>query len=349
MTTGAAGGADRLVLVPSGPPPAAPPRDAPVIRAGGRTMGTRWSVAACGPAIDERAIGRAAEGVFSKICRAMSHWDEGSEICRFNAASAGTRHRLSEDFFAVLTAAADLAEASGGAFDPGLLGASAAAGAAPPGTGSARAEEEQGRWRQLALDPEGRSAMQPGGLRLDLSGIAKGHAVDRLCEAVLAAGADTVLAEIGGEFAGYGLKPDLSPWWVAAEAGGAAGAVAALHKGALATSGGVRRNAAGTQRRISHVVPASGAEGNDLIVTVLHETCSAADGWASGARRRWRWGAGSRRAVRHRGAYPAWRRGAPAPHSGGTGVHRRLRTGKAPPRAAPQSPQCSSLPLPGPR
>src|SRR3546814_14477007 len=59
--------------------------------------------------------------------------------------------------------------------------------------------------------------MQPGGLRLDLSAIAKGHGVDLVCAALRAHGIEHFLVEVGGELRGRGSKPDGLPWWVALE------------------------------------------------------------------------------------------------------------------------------------
>ncbi|MGO8315954.1 FAD:protein FMN transferase, partial [Rhizobium ruizarguesonis] len=70
-------------------------------------------------------------------------------------------------------------------------------------------------WRRLVLN--GDDLFQPGGLRLDLNGVAKGFAVDRVAAALDRAGARSYLLEVGGELRGTGAKPDGSPWWVELE------------------------------------------------------------------------------------------------------------------------------------
>jgi hypothetical protein len=58
---------------------------------------------------------------------------------------------------------------------------------------------------------------QPGGLSLDLSGIAKGYAADALADLLAGMGVAHGLAEVGGELAGRGFMPDGQPWWVELE------------------------------------------------------------------------------------------------------------------------------------
>lgn len=48
----------------------------------------------------------------------MSTWEAESDISRYNRAKAGHWQTLPAEFHAVLRAALDIAQASGGAFDP---------------------------------------------------------------------------------------------------------------------------------------------------------------------------------------------------------------------------------------
>jgi thiamine biosynthesis lipoprotein len=136
------------------------------------------------------------------------------------------------------------------------------------------------------LDRVQRRLYQPGGAVLDLSSVAKGHAVDRLALRLEALGVRHYLVEAGGELRGAGVKADGQPWWVELEGvPDAIGApipqsVVALHGLAVATSGDYRRYFHHAQRRASHTLdPRSGYPiANDLAsVTVLAPTCMAAD------------------------------------------------------------------------
>jgi thiamine biosynthesis lipoprotein len=144
-------------------------------------------------------------------------------------------------------------------------------------------------WRRLALDREGRRVLQPGGLAVDLSSIAKGFAVDEVARALRRCGIANFLVEIGGELRGEGLKPDGTPWWVALEeprAGKHAHAETrvALSGHAVATSGDEQRFIEIGDRRLAHTLdPATGAPlTHDLVsVTVLAESCMTADAAAT--------------------------------------------------------------------
>src|SRR5690606_581540 len=100
-------------------------------------------------------------------------------------------------------------------------------------------------WGRLRLNRAARGVQQLGGFKLDLSGIAKGHAVDKVSERLTAMGATHHLVEIGGELRGAGVKPDGRPWWAELQQAPGAPAprtVAALFDMAVATSGDWVRN-----------------------------------------------------------------------------------------------------------
>lgn len=200
-------------------------------RIGGQTMGTTWSVVLAAPAhraADDagRALHRLharAQGVLDGVVSQMSHWDADSDLSRYNRAAPGWV-RLPDALLEVLDCALDIARASGGAFDPtlGELAARwgfgpAGAVAAPPSRTEVDAARARAGWQRLSLDRAHGMALQPGGLQLDLSAIAKGHAVDRVADALQAAGVRAMLVEVGGELRGIGRKPDGTPWRVLVE------------------------------------------------------------------------------------------------------------------------------------
>lgn len=260
---------------------------------GGATMGTTWSVRYAGQAEPSR-LRPGIEAVLETVVAEMSGWRADSDLCRFNAASAGSEHALPLEFQAVLACAVEVAEASGGAFDPTMaplvelwgFGPTPAAKPMPDAYDVAQAMSRMG-WRRLRW--AGKRLMQPGGLALDFSGIAKGHAVDLVAEHLVATGLGSFLVEIGGELRGQGMKPDGSPWWVALEA--VPGAVSgeqdfavALHGLSVATSGDYRRFFEQDGRRYGHTLdPRTGWPVANAVasVTVLHPSCMRADAWAT--------------------------------------------------------------------
>lgn len=281
------------VLVPLQIAGTPPPWGQTLQTLGGDTMGTTWSVAFIGPEPLRLELLRSAiEALFAEIIQEMSHWERDSLISRFNEAQADSRWNLPRGFTAVLDAACRIAEASAGAFDPTAGALVRHWGFGPPGPPSppsppAPIEPTRANWR--ALDWDGQTITQPGGLHLDFSAIAKGHAVDRLSELLTELGLPHHLAEIGGELRGAGFKPEGQPWWVDIEPPSADAGLeplrVALHGLAIASSGDYRRvrfDADG--RRLSHTVdPRTGAPiGHGLAsVSVVHESAMWADGWST--------------------------------------------------------------------
>ena len=279
--------ADTRLLIPTGLKPASVRDsriDQPVRRLSGETMGTGCSVAfAAPPEISSDAVEEALGAACDLVIRQMSGWEEGSDLSLFNAAPAGWRN-IPREFALVLKRALEIAEITGGAYDPALGGTIDALGFGP-GVG-AQGKATAG-WRDVLLDLANFRAFQPGGVTLDLSSIAKGYAVDLCAERLREMGVPSFLMEIGGEFVGQGVKPDGQPWWVELELSDLAPAPGepdstdvALVNLAVATSGDFVRRRDG----VSHIIDGrTGAalDGTLSGVAVLHTSAMEADGWAT--------------------------------------------------------------------
>ncbi|WP_411887987.1 FAD:protein FMN transferase [Hydrocarboniphaga effusa] len=263
----------------------------------GESMGTTWSVSVCAPPerLDALPLQRLLQAELDEVVEQMSHWKPDSLLSRFNDAPAGSTQVLPEAFFEVLRCACELARASNGAYDPAAgalvdvwgFGAKPR-DALPPSAQEIREALARCGWRRLRLDEQTRSITQPGGLALDLSSIAKGYGVDRLCEALQRHGIAHHLCEVGGEVRGQGCKPDDHPWWVTLEAIPEAPFEApwllALDGIAVATSGDYRRYFEQGERRYAHTLdPRSGYPLNPApaAVSVVHPRCMLADGLAT--------------------------------------------------------------------
>jgi thiamine biosynthesis lipoprotein len=287
----------RAVLVPLEIDPALPPSGSHPHSVAGVSMGTGWSARMMLPPGVDADLGTVLLGELDDIVAQMSHWEAGSLLSRYNRAPAGSWHPLPPQFFEVMDYALSVFEDTGGAYDPaagalvnlwgfGALKRYDQAGfyaPAPEAVAAALAQRASCRPR---LDRAQRRLYQPGGAVLDLSSVAKGHAVDRLALRLEALGVRHYLVEAGGELRGAGVKADGQPWWVELEGvPDAIGApipqsVVALHGLAVATSGDYRRYFHHAQRRVSHTLdPRSGYPiANDVAsVTVLAPTCMAAD------------------------------------------------------------------------
>jgi len=119
---------------------------------------------------------------------------------------------------------------------------------------------------------------------LDLSGIAKGFAVDHGTQALQALGLTDFLFEIGGELRGVGRRPGGQPWQVQVDTGLAAAQRIALADLAVATSGDQWHQRAHEGKRWSHTIdPRTGEPVAHALasVTVLHAQCMEADALAT--------------------------------------------------------------------
>lgn len=244
-------------------------------------MGTLWSARLQLPRGHPlRRVENAVTACFQEVIRQMSHWDPESELGRFNSSPAGSWHRLSPEFFTVLSRALEIARLTDGALDPTLGEIVDLHGHGPSRacdlTRLPEARQLAG-WRRLELDASSGSAFQPGGLRLDLSSIAKGFAVDFAADRLLELGVRHFLLEIGGELRGHGCKPDGEPWWAAIERASPdfPETIAALCSHSLATSG--------TRFRDHLIDPQTAlpAAGGLVSVSVLAPLCMDADAWAT--------------------------------------------------------------------
>jgi thiamine biosynthesis lipoprotein len=292
----------RAVLVPLEIDPVLPPSGSRPHSVQGVSMGTGWSARVMLPPEVDADLGTLLLRELDEIVAQMSHWEPDSLLSRYNRAPAGSWHPLPPQFFEVMDYALSVHEDTGGAYDPaagalvelwgfGALKRYDQAGFYAPAPNAVAAALAQRASGQPRLDRAQHRLYQPGGAMLDLSSVAKGHAVDRLALRLEALGVRHYLVEVGGELRGAGVKADGQPWWVELEgvpdapAGASATSpvpqsVVALHGLAVATSGDYRRYFHHAQRRASHTLdPRSGYPiANDVAsVTVLAPTCMAAD------------------------------------------------------------------------
>ena len=267
---------------------------------GGQTMGTRWSARVAVPAsADLHALHAQVQVALDEVVAQMSTWQADSDISRYRAADAGTWQPLPQAFAAVLDAAIEVARASGGAFDPTIaplvelwgFGHTRAPRQVPDPAVLAQARARTG-WQRLQRRAEGRQLLQPGGLALDLSAIAKGFGADLAAARLRAAGVAAALVEVGGEIRAFGRKPDGGLWQVLVESDPDldAGAdalpprVLALDDAAVATSGDRWHRFEQDGVRYSHTFdPRSGAPVRHAAaaVTVVAAEAMHADAWAT--------------------------------------------------------------------
>lgn len=251
----------------------------------GATMGTRWSLHAVAPP-DGTAAG--VQAAFNRVVAQMSQWEPASDLSRFNAAAAGAWRIIPPELAQVVAAALEIADASGGAFDPCLGRLTERWGFGSAGTvETVPLDQPADVDRRIEFDADRARIRRSENAILDLSGIAKGYGVDLAAEWLLAQGVRHFLLEVGGELRGEGIRPDGQPWWVDSEVPPSSNLPPyriALHDLSVATSGNYRRGFTVDGQHYSHSFDPKTRRpivNGVSSATVLHRSCMMADGWAT--------------------------------------------------------------------
>ncbi len=262
----------------------------------GPTMGTRWSASVdASEAVDMAALSKHIVAAVEQIDEQMSPWKPDSDLLRLNRAPVDAWVELPAEMLEVLACALDIHRLSAGAFDPGVgalvdaWGFGAVRDAPDAGAiRSARQVATRPTHERLELDRPAGRACKRAPLQLDLCGIAKGYAVDRMADMLQQHGVLHALVALDGELRAVGSQASGAPWAVALEqpeAGRrAVHGVIELQDLAVATSGDYRRYLQVGDARLAHTMDARRAapvNNGVASVTVMARTCIHADAWAT--------------------------------------------------------------------
>jgi thiamine biosynthesis lipoprotein len=165
----------------------------------------------------------AAEAVFRRVHDLTSRFDDGSDVHRINTPPGAERPvKVNAETFAIIKAAIEYCEQSGGAFDIGIGAASelwefkksAESGepdvqddAKPPDRALLSRAVSIGGYKKIVLREEDLAVDAPPGLIIDLGGIAKGYAVHTAAETLKAHGIKSAIINAGGNVYAVGSKP----------------------------------------------------------------------------------------------------------------------------------------------
>jgi len=259
-------------------------------------MGTRWSALLHAPSTtDIAALDIALARAVGRVDRQMSTWKPDSDLMHLNAVSPGTWVSLPRELMQVLAKGLEIGRLSGGAFDIGIgrlvnAWGFGAAGSVPDeeAIGAALHERPPPTHTVLELDVPGERARRHAHFDIDLSGIAKGFAVDEMMRTVKAFGLSDGLVGLDGELAASGTKPDGTPWRIAVEKPdyelrSPLGTIE-LQDAAVATSGDYRHWIQVGGTRLSHTMDRSrgGPIDNAIAsVSVVASSCMEADAWST--------------------------------------------------------------------
>jgi thiamine biosynthesis lipoprotein len=180
-------------------------------------LGTTVSIRVQG--LSERDANAAIDEAFAEIAlvhRLMSFQEAESEISSLNRDGFGEVQEVHPATFEVLRWAAELAENSAGCFDITMARALVASGLLPV-PHSRYLPDAQASWRDIELSEDSRVRFRRP-LWIDVSGIAKGYAVDRAIETLKRHGAAQAAVNAGGDLRIFGpeterisLRTDKSP------------------------------------------------------------------------------------------------------------------------------------------
>ena len=207
-----------------------------------------------------------------------SRFRPDSDISRINAA-AGTPVTVSVDTLDAVDAALAARDRTNGRFDPTVLPALLAAGYDRPFdqlTTPQRPLAPRPAGTSVAVDRARRAVTIGRGAGLDLGGIGKGLAADRVAGALLAAsGVRGALVSLGGDIRCAGTAPAPTPeaWGVAVEH--IEGLVLALNDGAVATSTITKRRWGADAHHV--IDPRSGAPARTALATATVVAATAAE------------------------------------------------------------------------
>ena len=262
----------------------------------GPTMGTRWSVSVdAGACVDWDALRRDLGFAVQQVDAQMSPWKPQSDLVRLNHADVDTWVDLPPQMLEVLDCAMDICRLSAGAFDPcvGALVDAWGFGAvrdAPDAAAihTARHATPCTMHKGLEIDRAAGRACKRAPVQIDLCGIAKGYAVDRMAAVLQQHRAAHALVALDGELRAVGSQASGAPWAVALESPEAGyrtvHGVIELQDLAVATSGDYRHYLNVGDVRLAHTMDARrAAPVNNAVasVTVLARTCMHADAWAT--------------------------------------------------------------------
>lgn len=289
----------RLLLMPAVAMAFACERPPEVVYLRGETMGTTYNITVAHLPRDFQrdSLQIVIDEVLASVDRHLSTYNPASEISRFNEHADSSWFEVSPTLHEVLLAAQEVSARTGGAFDISvgplvqLWGFGEGAGpewVAPEAETLAAALAVAGYEKlELRDEPAAARKLQPA-LRVDVSAIAPGYAVDVIAQRFRALGATDYLVEIGGELLAAGKSPAGRPWRVAIEAPLAGErrphAIVELNSLGVSTSGDYRDFRQLEERTISHTVdPRTGrpVEHQLTSVTVVHDSAMLSDAYAT--------------------------------------------------------------------
>jgi thiamine biosynthesis lipoprotein len=264
----------------------------------GSALGTSFVVSLVAPPddLDAEQLREDLTAVLRNVDDLASTWRADSELSVFNADQSIDWIPVSAEFCLLLEHSREVSEATNGAFDLTIgplvnlwgFGPDGQV-TAPPASSDIEAAQRRVGFDKLETDCDERLVRKDvPNLYVDLSGWAKGYAVDQLTELLNARGFENYLVEIGGELKVKGQNREGKNWAIGIEAPSTSARVpqAVVHvtNTGVATSGDYRNFFEHDGQRFSHTIDArTGRPVTHKLaaVTVIDPSAAYADAMAT--------------------------------------------------------------------
>ncbi len=214
-------------------------------------------------AADQDEATNAAKAAYAEIARLdamLSDYRVDSELSRLNAAAGTGPFEVSREFMDVLLTCDDMVMRTGGAFDPST-GPMVALWREMRKTGKlaepeavAHARKLSG-WDNVLLDPKARKVVLAWpGMKLDMGGIAKGHAAMRARDVLIEGGHPRCMVALSGDVALGDAPPGAEGWEVAIQLNGLPDQTVTLADCCMSSSGDTSQYVTINEQRFAHIV-----------------------------------------------------------------------------------------------
>jgi len=270
----------------------------PELKLSGDALGTRYNITLIAPPAElhKEQLSERIVNTLERIDELASTWREDSQLSLFNANPSAGWINVSAELCSAIESSLEISRLSNGAFDITVgplvnlwgFGPAGDSGEPPDQDAIAAAMQDVG-YEQLQVDCK-RPALhkQHPGLYVDLSGWAKGLAVDEVALLLKRSGLENYMVEIGGELTVRGFNAERKNWAIAIETPSTImrrpHSVLRLTNTSVATSGDYRNYFEHNGVRYSHTIDArTGRPVSHQLaaVTVVDQSAAWADAMAT--------------------------------------------------------------------
>lgn len=179
-------------------------------------MDTVVEITAYGPGAEQG--GKAAFAELKRLHDLSNNFDPASQVSQINQAAGRSKVKADPDLIAMLLRSNELAQKLDGTFDVTIGPLTDLWGIGRKGDYVPTQEDIDKtlplvNYRLVAVDPAAGTVFLPKeGMKLDLGGIAKGYAVDKIIAILKNHGVKSALVNAGGDVRVIGRRPDGNPW-----------------------------------------------------------------------------------------------------------------------------------------